>query len=187
MDHFADPNIADNDEMTPRQQNLYLSFSSCAKCSRQGSKRCARCCAAFYCSKVCQERDWPDHRLVCRRRWTLSQSGPVSSSASCHSFMQSYHAIISCESSIYILSGKRGKEQMSYAFTHMENISSSICLPFLRQKFQPQGPNPSLEAQILPVWLKSWIQGSSLSLYAQTLTKHGSSASSGLWSRFTTS
>ncbi|KAK8074567.1 hypothetical protein PG997_009230 [Apiospora hydei] len=38
---------------------------SCITCEKADSQRCGRCKSAFYCSKACQVRDWPFHKLLC--------------------------------------------------------------------------------------------------------------------------
>ncbi|PNH02722.1 hypothetical protein TSOC_011274 [Tetrabaena socialis] len=41
--------------------------ATCWACARRGIARhkCGVCKAAYYCSKDCQTRHWPDHRLAC--------------------------------------------------------------------------------------------------------------------------
>ena len=34
-------------------------------CDKIGSKKCARCCVAYYCSKECQVEDWKRHKTTC--------------------------------------------------------------------------------------------------------------------------
>jgi MYND finger protein len=50
---------------------------SCAKCGEgneilnDGSlrlKKCGRCLQIVYCSKRCQNRDWPEHKTVCKKK-----------------------------------------------------------------------------------------------------------------------
>lgn len=38
----------------------------CAVCDGPGSLACSRCRSMFYCSKVCQQRAWPQHKALCR-------------------------------------------------------------------------------------------------------------------------
>ena len=38
----------------------------CQYCGKNGSKRCARCETARYCSRECQAKDWKEHKLVCQ-------------------------------------------------------------------------------------------------------------------------
>ena len=40
-------------------------MQTCAFCKQLGKKRCAAC-KTFYCSKACQENDWPSHKLSCK-------------------------------------------------------------------------------------------------------------------------
>ncbi|GAQ84429.1 hypothetical protein KFL_001880220 [Klebsormidium nitens] len=38
----------------------------CSECSKEGAAlRCSRCKRVFYCSKACQQRDWPTHKRTC--------------------------------------------------------------------------------------------------------------------------
>jgi MYND finger len=37
----------------------------CASCSKQATKRCKTCAVTWYCSKECQRKHWPSHKLVC--------------------------------------------------------------------------------------------------------------------------
>ena len=43
--------------------------SCCAKCGRGGVKvklsKCGKCQKIYYCSSVCQQEDWPQHKLEC--------------------------------------------------------------------------------------------------------------------------
>lgn len=42
-------------------------LKQCANCTKLGEDmlRCSRCKATYYCSKECQTRDWPRHKLKC--------------------------------------------------------------------------------------------------------------------------
>ncbi|OQS01025.1 hypothetical protein ACHHYP_01944 [Achlya hypogyna] len=41
---------------------------TCANCGREGKwKKCARCNDSAYCTQACQKKDWPTHKLSCRR------------------------------------------------------------------------------------------------------------------------
>ena len=44
-----------------RKQPVY----PCVVCARPSSGKCEDCRSAHYCGRVCQQRDWPKHRLVC--------------------------------------------------------------------------------------------------------------------------
>ncbi|KAI0096266.1 hypothetical protein GGR51DRAFT_553626 [Nemania sp. FL0031] len=37
----------------------------CTYCEVKGHYRCSGCMSARYCSRVCQSKDWPIHRLLC--------------------------------------------------------------------------------------------------------------------------
>lgn len=39
---------------------------SCVMCNKTPAKRCERCASCWYCSKECQKRDWPIHKLLCK-------------------------------------------------------------------------------------------------------------------------
>ena len=42
------------------------SYRSCVVCKKKTYKRCTGCFLAWYCSKVCQESGWKDHRKECK-------------------------------------------------------------------------------------------------------------------------
>lgn len=49
--------------------------SKCDLCSSSGKLRiCSRCKDARYCSRDCQVKDWPKHKLVCKERVTDSKT-----------------------------------------------------------------------------------------------------------------
>lgn len=37
----------------------------CVICSSKSTKHCQQCNSACYCSKECQKKDWPTHKLIC--------------------------------------------------------------------------------------------------------------------------
>lgn len=37
-------------------------------CLKDGTKKCARCGNAFYCSKECQIRNWSSHKYICGKK-----------------------------------------------------------------------------------------------------------------------
>lgn len=37
-------------------------------CTNTGTKKCAGCKIVAYCSKECQNLDWPQHKLICKRK-----------------------------------------------------------------------------------------------------------------------
>lgn len=39
---------------------------SCIMCNARSAKQCARCMSCYYCSRECQQSDWPSHRLLCK-------------------------------------------------------------------------------------------------------------------------
>ena len=40
--------------------------STCSVCYKEDTKTCAKCHKMFYCSKECQLKDWPKHKLFCK-------------------------------------------------------------------------------------------------------------------------
>ena len=50
----------------------------CAVCGKRGDgetiRRCSRCKAIRYCSRDCQERHWPSHKVTCRTGQTAGTS-----------------------------------------------------------------------------------------------------------------
>ena len=39
---------------------------SCLVCEKPDAKHCERCRSSTYCSRACQEEDWPFHKLLCK-------------------------------------------------------------------------------------------------------------------------
>ncbi|XP_037934957.1 zinc finger MYND domain-containing protein 10 homolog [Teleopsis dalmanni] len=37
----------------------------CAKCAGHATKKCGKCKNAYYCSRACQQADWPNHKGTC--------------------------------------------------------------------------------------------------------------------------
>lgn len=50
--------------------------SQCYKCKRSDVelKRCTRCFSVYYCTKVCQTLDWPDHKSTCGKQQGSAKS-----------------------------------------------------------------------------------------------------------------
>jgi len=55
-------NVRDAKELT--RIELYLT-QHCAKCGKHGEYKVCRCQIYRYCSKKCQNEDWPHHKLQC--------------------------------------------------------------------------------------------------------------------------
>ena len=51
---------------------------ACVMCNKSPAKRCKQCSSCYYCSRECQESDWPSHKLLCK---ALSTQGPRPSPA----------------------------------------------------------------------------------------------------------
>jgi hypothetical protein len=45
-------------------------INKCSYCSRavKDLKKCTRCLRVQYCNKTCQEKHWPDHKVVCQSK-----------------------------------------------------------------------------------------------------------------------
>lgn len=40
--------------------------TNCAQCGKKSSLQCSRCKDTYYCSKACQQTDWPKHKHSCQ-------------------------------------------------------------------------------------------------------------------------
>lgn len=40
-------------------------YTDCTVCDKKDSQLCTTCSACAYCSKECQMKDWPSHKLIC--------------------------------------------------------------------------------------------------------------------------
>jgi hypothetical protein len=50
----------------------------CANCHKTGKMhKCLKCKDAYYCSRVCQERDWPFHRHTCNKPDARTLKNPI--------------------------------------------------------------------------------------------------------------
>ena len=43
----------------------YSDLLTCAKCGKDGNKKCSKCFSVSYCSRQCQVSDWPRHKGLC--------------------------------------------------------------------------------------------------------------------------
>lgn len=42
-------------------------YASCVMCNHRPANLCERCKSCYYCTKECQESDWPTHKLLCQK------------------------------------------------------------------------------------------------------------------------
>ena len=56
--------------------SFFFMKHTCPCCGKQGTLRCSKCNKVYYCSPVCQSRDWPSHKQVCGRQ-LRDYSSPV--------------------------------------------------------------------------------------------------------------
>lgn len=50
------------------EENCASGANLCRRCGSQDCfQKCSRCLAVFYCSKECQQKDWPTHRGSCTK------------------------------------------------------------------------------------------------------------------------
>jgi len=97
LDHGADPDVKDNDGVTPREcamafptvlnligkadakkakeernrihEEAGLNFKQCKVCKsyNRDTKRCTGCYLEWYCSPNCHKEDWPNHKKDCKK------------------------------------------------------------------------------------------------------------------------
>ncbi len=87
MEQEARPKMADQEF----QKLLRAESAPDRRCSGCGKKefgaapfkRCGRCRAAIYCSKECQKRQWPAHKLSCRPAPEGKRGNPSAPTPSC--------------------------------------------------------------------------------------------------------
>ena len=41
-------------------------MNPCSICYKQTNKKCKKCFTIYYCSKVCQKKDWKQHKKICK-------------------------------------------------------------------------------------------------------------------------
>merc|ERR1712098_430275 len=57
-----------------KTHNIFGKARALVKCANCGTleisekqfQKCSRCGSVFYCSKVCQKSDWPNHKQICK-------------------------------------------------------------------------------------------------------------------------
>lgn len=49
----------------------------CTCCRVNTTLCCKRCQTAFYCNKACQINDWPQHSMVCKRKYHVSEQSQL--------------------------------------------------------------------------------------------------------------
>jgi len=160
MRYGADPYIADNDGIRPiklgekfrqiiavyeRHLKPEMPAKICSRCTEAGTKRCVKCRVVYYCSKRCQQADWPSHKGQCKALCKSHKRVVIERSEGLHSIVDSSD----------ILSAT------------MHNLMSNH-LP----NFQPQAVTPNL-TDLFDVYTEEWKKNGNLLLKIQTARKPG--------------
>lgn len=64
----------------------------CRTCQQKGSKKCTGCKTVYYCSQVCQRKDWKEHQTFCRWSQVTSLKIPEDEQQEFH-FVRSVGAV----------------------------------------------------------------------------------------------
>lgn len=66
----TNPPLTSNLTLSPPPSTTFKmapKFTTCTVCQKPASQNCAKCQSACYCSRVCQEKDFPLHKLLCSK------------------------------------------------------------------------------------------------------------------------
>jgi hypothetical protein len=59
------PQHADHAKQIVTRQKPTMTPDPCASCGKDATKYCKKCTVTWYCSRDCQTKHWPSHKLVC--------------------------------------------------------------------------------------------------------------------------
>lgn len=47
--------------------SIYEFLTLCTGCGKHSSTKCSACKKAYYCSLACQKKEWPTHKVICKK------------------------------------------------------------------------------------------------------------------------